>query len=108
MVAKSRVVAPGHVDPDGDIPVEDSGFRTDAPTAPQLAFHLLCSYAVRKQWMLRSFDCKTAFLTGEKHNRELYVRPPREGLPGVPHGSLIKLIKGAYAFGKLHVYGISK
>ena len=45
--AKSRLVIPGHVDPDGDIPVEDGGFRTDAPTAPQLAFHLMCSFAAR-------------------------------------------------------------
>ena len=40
LIPKSRIVAPGHVDPDGDIPVEDGGFRTDAPIAPQLAFHL--------------------------------------------------------------------
>ncbi len=100
LIAKSRIVTPGHVDPDGDVPIEHGGFRTDAPTASQLAFHMLCSSAVRKKWKLRSFDCKTAFLTGEAHNRELYVRPPREGLPGVPPGSLIKLIKGAYGLGE--------
>ena len=43
LIAKSRMVTPGDVDPDGDIPVEAGGFRTDAPTCPQVAFHLLCS-----------------------------------------------------------------
>ena len=94
--AKSRLVIPGHVDPDGDIPVEDGGFRTDAPTAPQLAFHLMCSFAARYRWRLKTFDCKTAFLTGKSHDRDIYVRLPKEGLPGVENGSLIKLIKGAY------------
>ena len=32
--AKSRFVVPGHVDPDGEVPVEEGGFKTDAPTAP--------------------------------------------------------------------------
>ena len=96
MIAKSRLVVPGDVDPDGENAVEDGGFRTDAPTAPQLAFHLLMSYAVRRQWHLRTFDVSTAFLSGKAHNREIYMRPPPEGLPGVPPGSLLKIVKGAY------------
>ena len=96
LIAKSRIVVPGDVDPDGDIAVEEGGFRTDAPTAPQLAFHLLCSNAVRRKWRLRTFDVKTAFLSGKQHNREIYMRPPPEGLPGVPPGSLLKIVKGAY------------
>jgi hypothetical protein len=94
--AKSRMVVPGDVDPDGEDPVEEGGFRTDAPTAPQLAFHLLMSYAVRRRWRLRTFDVKTAFLSGKSHNRDIYMRPPKEGLPGVPPGSLLKILKGAY------------
>ena len=96
LIAKSRLVVPGDVDPDGENAVEDGGFRTDAPTAPQLAFHLLMSYAVRRQWHLRTFDVSTAFLSGKAHNREIYMRPPPEGLPGVPPGSLLKIVKGAY------------
>jgi hypothetical protein len=94
--SKSRIVVPGDVDPDGDDAVEDGGFRTDAPTAPQLAFHLLMSYAVRFKWRLRTFDVKTAFLSGKEHNREIYMRPPPDGLPGVAPGSLLKIVKGAY------------
>ena len=84
------------VDPDGDTPVEDGGFRTDAPTCPQLAFHMLCSQAVLKRRRLKTFDCKTAFLTGKDHDREIYCKPPKEGLPGVLPGSYLKLVKGAY------------
>ena len=94
--AKSRIVTPGDVDPDGDIPVEDGGFRTDAPTCPQLAFHMLCSQAVLRKRKLGTFDCKTAFLTGKEHDRDIYCRPPKEGLPGIKPGSLLKLVKGAY------------
>ena len=78
--AKSRIVVPGHVDPDGEIPVEEGGVKTDAPTAPQLAFHIPLSRAVRSQWKLRTFDCKSALLIGQQTDRELYVKPPREGL----------------------------
>ena len=93
---KSRIVTPGDVDPDGDVAVEDGGFRTYAPTCPPVAFHLLCSMAVRKKLKLGTFDCKTAFLTGKEHDRDIYCLPPKEGLPNVPDGSLLKLVKGAY------------
>ena len=92
LIPKSRLVTPGDVDLDGDILVEAGGFKTDAPTASQLSFHLMCSMAARKKWRQRTFDCKPAFLTGRDHDRELYVRPPKEGLPGVAPGSLIKLV----------------
>merc|ERR1712012_1002763 len=61
-----------------------------------MAFHLLLSYTVRRQWNLGSFDCKTAFLTGKGHGRDIYCYPPKEGLPGVAPGSLLKIVKGAY------------
>lgn len=43
-----------------------------------------------------TLDCKTVFLTGKQHDRDIYVRPPSDGLPGVPPGALLKLVKGAY------------
>ena len=96
LIAKSRIVTLGDVDPDGEITVEDGGFRTDVPTCPQMTFHLLLSLTVRRRWKLGSFDCKTAFLTGKGHDRDIYCYPPKEGLPGVPHGSLLKMVKGTY------------
>ena len=67
--AKSRMVLPGDVDPDGEKPLEDGGIRTDAPTSSQLAFHVI-----------RSFDVSTAFLHGDTQTREIYCRPPKDGL----------------------------
>ena len=72
-------MTPGDVDPDGEITVEDGGFRTDAPTCPQMAFHLLLSYTVRRKWERGTFDCKTAFLTGKGHDRDIYCYSPKEG-----------------------------
>ena len=53
-------------------------FRSDAPTAPQVAVYMLLVIAAAKQWMLRTFDVETAFLNGEPMQRILYCRPPRD------------------------------
>lgn len=96
--ANTRLVTLGDVDPDGEIPVEDGGFRTDTPTCPQLAFHILCSRTVRRRRRIGTLDCKTAFLTGKQHDRDIYVRPPNIGLPGVPPGSLLQCVKRCILF----------
>ena len=94
--AKCRYVTPGDCDPDGTLPIEDGGFRTDAPTCPQVAFHCFCSHSVRRRWKIGSFDVRTAFLSGEKQLRELYCKPPKEGSPGVHPDCLLKICKGVY------------
>ena len=47
----------------------------------------------RKRWELNSIDIKTAFLQGEKIQREVFVRPPKEA--NVP-GKIWKLNKCVY------------
>ena len=47
-------------------------------------------------WILATLDLGSAFLTGERALRQLYVYPPRGGLPGVAVGSLIELCKGVF------------
>lgn len=86
--ANARLVTPGDVEPDGGIPVEDGGFRTDAPSCPQLAVISFGSLTVHKKPRMRTFDCKAVFLTDNTHDRDIYVKPPKAGLPGV-HGSLV-------------------
>ena len=54
--AKSRWVLPGGVDPDEDKPTEEGGYRTDAPTASQIAFHSFCGNAIKRKWKIGSFD----------------------------------------------------
>ena len=89
--AKSRWVVAGHLSP-------KDGTRTDAPVAPQVALYLLFSLAANFDWPLGTFDVSDAFPTGKKNERKLYVRPPREGIRGVPNGSLLELVKGVFGF----------
>ena len=88
------MAVPGHLQ---DTPSqEDGGDRTDAPTVPQLGLHLGLSIAASKRWPGGVFDVSAAFLRGDEMAEEVYFRPPREGLPGVPPGSLIKAKKGIF------------
>ena len=55
--------------------------------------NLLLALAAHFGWHLQSFDVESAFLTGRWMNREVYFRPPPEGLPGLPPGCLVKAVK---------------
>ena len=90
-------MVPGHTDPEKDKSVDEGGVRTDAPVAPQAAVHAALATAALNRWQVGSFDIGSAFLTGRKHPRKLCARPPRSGLPNVPDGSLIELLKGSSA-----------
>ena len=72
------------------------GNRTEAPTVPQLGLHLGLSIAASKKWPGDVFDVSAAFLRGDDMIEEVYSRPPRESLLGVPPGSLIKAKKGIF------------
>jgi hypothetical protein len=54
------------------------------------------SIAAHYGWHLWSFDVEAAFLTGKEMKREMIFRPPREGLDGLAHGSLIRAKKGLF------------
>ena len=96
LIAKSRLVLPGHADPHlGD-------FRTDAPTTTLMAVRVLKSVAMTKSWALHVFDVTTAFLSGNKTSREVYVKGPESGLPAargvsaLPPFTLLRILKNAY------------
>lgn len=42
-----------------------------------------------------TLDFKTAVFTGNGHDCDIYVNPPKDGCPGVPLGSLRRCVKGA-------------
>lgn len=96
LIAKSRLVVPGHLDPGLGL------FRTDAPTTSQVATRLAKATAAARGWDAWSFDVTTAFLSGDNTDREIYVRAPGEGLPGVrgqtpvAPGELLQILKSAY------------
>ena len=76
--ANSRLVILGHLDPQIGL------FRTDAPTTSPLAVLVCATIAMSLDWSFEVFDIMTAFLSGMRMGRELYVRAPTEGLPSPP------------------------
>ena len=91
--ARSRLVLPGHFLRKG---IEQGEARTDSPTFGLVAMNILLAIAAHFQWDLGSFDVESAFLTGRLMEREVYFRPPPEGLPGLPPGCLIRAKKGLF------------
>ena len=67
---KARLVARGFE--------EDQSFRTDSPTCSKDGFRLTLTIIAAHGWISNSHDVKTAFLQGEKIEREFYVKPPKE------------------------------
>ena len=96
LIAKSRLVVPGHLDPGLGM------FRTDAPTTSLTATRLAKAVAAGRGWAGWAFDVSTAFLSGDPTQREIYVRAPAEGLPAVRGQSairpfeLLQILKSAY------------
>eukprot|EP00435_Cladocopium_sp_Y103_P016026 s641_g4.t1 len=96
LVAKSRLVVPGHRDP------ELGEFRTDAPTTSGVATRVAKCIAQGRGWSVWAFDVSTAFLSGDATQRQIFVRAPEEGLPAaageiaVPGGELFQILKSAY------------
>ena len=90
LIAKARLVCGGHRDPDIAL------LRTDSPTTDALGVQLILVIAASFQWSIQAGDVSTAFLSGVFDSRNLYMRPPREGLPGVSQSSLLELKKGVY------------
>ena len=89
LVAKSRIVLPGHLDPDiGSV-------RTDAPTTQMSAVRLAITWGMKFGWSFWLFDVSTAFLSGKAVDRDLYVQPPRD-LKCVNPAVLWKILKSAY------------
>ena len=62
LIAKSRLVVPGHRDP------HLGQFRTDAPTASLVGIRIAKTIAMARNWNFHSFDISTAFLS--------WVMPP--------------------------------
>ena len=92
LAAKARLVVRGFEEN------ELGKFRRDAPTGSQLAQHLICQIAASKRWHLESADVEAAYFQGQRMTREVYIRPPKTGLPGVPPGSLLRPNKHIYGF----------
>ena len=70
IVIKARLCARGFE--------EIQNFRKDSPTCSKESVRLVLSLASSLGWPLNSLDVKTAFLQGERFDREVFLKPPRE------------------------------
>ena len=57
---------------------EDQFFRTDSPTCSREGIRITLATIASNGWTLRSMDVKTAFLQGNRMQRTVYLKPPKE------------------------------
>ena len=74
---------------------EDSSIRRDSPTCMKESLRLTLVTAASKGWQIGSLDIKSAFLQGQKIERDVYIKPPKEA--GTDR--LWKLNKTVYGLG---------
>ena len=67
---KARLVARGFQETDK--------LQKDSPTANRESIRLLLIIAVSMGWKLKCLDVKSAFLQGDKINRVVHLKPPKE------------------------------
>ena len=90
--AKARLCVGGHRDPD----LRHGMINTEAPTASRCSLITLLFLAAQFGWQLAAGDVEAAFLNGVEFKRGLYFEVPKRGLPGVPAGSLVEIVKGVF------------
>jgi hypothetical protein len=66
----------------------------DTPTVSKSVLRFFNSIVSSKGWKLMTTDIKSAFLQGEKLEREVYIMPPNEAR--VPPGKVWKLKRCLY------------
>ncbi|CAE7253172.1 RE1 [Symbiodinium sp. CCMP2592] len=90
--AKARLVLVGFQDPDlGRI-------ATDSPTLRKESKHIILSICASMGWVIWGADIKTAFLSGDASNRDLFFKPPPEVSEFMNLGpeDVLRLEKAAY------------
>ena len=97
-VPKARLVARGFEE------VDDSVQR-DSPTCSPEAMNVVLTILAIRGWIPKSMDIKTAFLQGDKLERDVFLRPPREA---EEDGYLWRLQKCVYGLGDASLYWYKK
>ena len=84
-VTKARLVARGFEE-------ESSNLRKDSPTCSKEAIRIVLALSSAKGWECNSMDIKSAYLQGDKIDRDIFLIPP----PEYNDGQLWKLHKTVY------------
>ncbi|CAE7413384.1 RE2, partial [Symbiodinium necroappetens] len=73
-------------------------YRRDAPTASATAESICLAICANKRFLLFAKDIKNAYFSGKSMTREIYLEPPKGGLPDVAPGQLLQAKKAIYGF----------
>ena len=68
---KARLVARGFQEDSSDL-------RKDSPTLSRESMRIMICIAISNGWKVNSIDIKSAFLQGQKLNRSVHIKPPKE------------------------------
>ena len=71
IISKARLVARGFEE-------ENENIIKESPTCSRDTLHILTAITAQRPWKLCTIDIKTAFLQGEKIERDIYLVPPKE------------------------------
>ena len=93
--AKARLVCRGDRDPDL------LTLRRDAPTLTRMGLMVILQIASSmRMWFIFNSDITGAFLQGDQslasRSEPLFLRQPREGLPGLAAGQLLLVVRGIF------------
>eukprot|EP00971_Amphidinium_carterae_P336306 6472601-Amphidinium_carterae.1 len=91
-VPKARWILVGFKDPDLEELLHDAYSPTPSLVVINLALMALASSKTEAY----VGDLSQAFLQAQSTKREIYIIPPEEGVPGVPEGRVLRLLKEVY------------
>ena len=57
---------------------EEGDFPTDSPTVQKHSIKILLAVAATEGWEIKTTDISSAFLQGDKMDRQVFIKPPRE------------------------------
>lgn len=88
-IIKARLVARGFEEN-----ISGNDIRVDSPTAGKAVLRIFIALLSLKSWKCYSIDVKAAFLQGNKFERDVHLKPPKEANNAI--GKLWKLKKCVY------------
>ena len=93
--AKARLCLAGHMCPDS----LSGESQVDSPTVERITTMLFLNNVICNGWVQNWYigDISNAFLQGAPiQGKDMFMRQPKQGLPGLQPGQLLKLIKSVY------------